>query len=118
MDIIRGRARRFGDNIDTDTITPASSLHLPLEGLKKHAFERDRSLVGEGTAASSRLWKLLKQPGGHGEARLDADSLNRLATWMDTYAQRVGHFSDEQEKQLAAFRASLAGLWEHPDPPR
>lgn len=39
MDKIRGRVRRFGDNVDTDTITPASTLHLPLEGLKRHAFE-------------------------------------------------------------------------------
>ena len=38
MDKIRGRVRKFGDNIDTDTITPAASLHLPLDKLKKHAF--------------------------------------------------------------------------------
>jgi 3-isopropylmalate dehydratase small subunit len=38
MDTIRGKVRKFGDNIDTDTITPAASLHLPLDGLKKHAF--------------------------------------------------------------------------------
>jgi 3-isopropylmalate/(R)-2-methylmalate dehydratase small subunit len=39
MDKIRGRARKFGDNVDTDNITPAAMLHLPLEELKKHAFE-------------------------------------------------------------------------------
>jgi 3-isopropylmalate/(R)-2-methylmalate dehydratase small subunit len=39
MDTIRGRVRKFGDNIDTDTITPAATLHLPLDELKKHAFE-------------------------------------------------------------------------------
>jgi 3-isopropylmalate/(R)-2-methylmalate dehydratase small subunit len=39
MDKIRGRARKFGDNVDTDNITPAATLHLPLEELKKHAFE-------------------------------------------------------------------------------
>jgi 3-isopropylmalate/(R)-2-methylmalate dehydratase small subunit len=39
MEIVRGRVRRFGDDVDTDTITPAATLHLPLEGLKKHAFE-------------------------------------------------------------------------------
>ncbi len=39
MDTIRGRARKFGENIDTDTISPAATLHLPLEELKKHAFE-------------------------------------------------------------------------------
>jgi len=39
MDIIRGRVRKFGDNIDTDIITPAATLHLPLDEIKKHAFE-------------------------------------------------------------------------------
>jgi 3-isopropylmalate dehydratase small subunit len=38
MGAIRGRARKFGENIDTDTITPAASLHLPMEEMKKHAF--------------------------------------------------------------------------------
>jgi 3-isopropylmalate/(R)-2-methylmalate dehydratase small subunit len=39
MDRIRGRVRKFGDNVDTDNITPAATLHLPIEELKKHAFE-------------------------------------------------------------------------------
>jgi 3-isopropylmalate/(R)-2-methylmalate dehydratase small subunit len=39
MDTIRGRVRKFGDNIDTDIITPAAILHLPLDEIKKHAFE-------------------------------------------------------------------------------
>ena len=38
MEKILGRVRKFGDNVDTDTITPAASLHLSLEGLKQHAF--------------------------------------------------------------------------------
>lgn len=38
MATIKGRVRKFGDNIDTDTITPAPSLHLPMEEMKKHAF--------------------------------------------------------------------------------
>src|SRR5512147_3266045 len=37
--IVRGRARRFGDNVDTDTITPGSLLHLGPEELAQHAFE-------------------------------------------------------------------------------
>jgi 3-isopropylmalate/(R)-2-methylmalate dehydratase small subunit len=39
MDSIKGRVRKFGDNVDTDNITPAATLHLPIEKLKKHAFE-------------------------------------------------------------------------------
>ena len=80
------------------------------EDLKKHAFERDRSFAGQGTAANSKLWKLLTQAGGHKEVKLDADSLDRLATWMDTYAQRIGHYSEEQEKQLRQLRLNLAGM--------
>jgi 3-isopropylmalate/(R)-2-methylmalate dehydratase small subunit len=36
---IKGRVRKFGENIDTDTVTPGSKLHLPLDELKRHAFE-------------------------------------------------------------------------------
>jgi 3-isopropylmalate dehydratase small subunit len=39
MDTIRGRARKFGDNIDTDTITPGAILQLPIDEIAKHAFE-------------------------------------------------------------------------------
>ena len=39
MDKIRGRARKFGDNIDTDVITPGPTLQLPIEEIAKHAFE-------------------------------------------------------------------------------
>jgi len=37
--IIRGRVRKFGDNIDTDTITSGALLHLGTEELAQHAFE-------------------------------------------------------------------------------
>jgi 3-isopropylmalate/(R)-2-methylmalate dehydratase small subunit len=39
MEAIRGRVRKFGDNVDTDIITPAAILHLPLDEIRKHAFE-------------------------------------------------------------------------------
>jgi hypothetical protein len=74
------------------------------EDLKHLAFERDRSLPGDGTCANSQLWKLLSASGGHKEVKLGADDLNRLMTWMDTYAQWQGHFSEEQEQELAALR--------------
>jgi hypothetical protein len=82
------------------------------EDLKKHAFERDRSVAGQGTAANSKLWALLMRGDGHKGVLLDPENLARLATWMDTYAQRVGHFSETQEKQLIKFRTSLAGMLE------
>jgi hypothetical protein len=74
------------------------------EDLKKLAFERDRSIVGQGTAAQSKLWKLVTRPAGHEGVRLNRDSLDRLALWMDTYAHRLGHFSPEQERELREFQ--------------
>jgi 3-isopropylmalate/(R)-2-methylmalate dehydratase small subunit len=38
MAMVKGRVRKFGDNIDTDIIAPGPSLMLPVEEMKKHAF--------------------------------------------------------------------------------
>lgn len=38
MATVNGRVRKFEDNIDTDTITPGSVLHLPMEALIEHVF--------------------------------------------------------------------------------
>ena len=78
--------------------------------LKQHAFERDRSVPGEGTAATSKLWLLLSHPENHAGVTLDAASALRIATWMDTYAQRSGHYSEAQEIEIAAFRRECAPL--------
>ena len=78
--------------------------------LRALAFERDRSIVGKMPARSSKLLALLREGEGHYKVRLDADDLDRLATWMDTYAHRIGHFSDEQEAELRELRRTLAPL--------
>ena len=39
MGEIKGRARTFGDNVDTDAIAPGPFLTLPMEEMIKHAFE-------------------------------------------------------------------------------
>jgi 3-isopropylmalate/(R)-2-methylmalate dehydratase small subunit len=39
MGAITGRVRKFGDNVDTDAIAPGPFLTLPMEEMKKHAFE-------------------------------------------------------------------------------
>jgi hypothetical protein len=90
----------------------ASLLAASGNNLKDLAFERDRSVAGECTARKSRLWAVLTTDATHTALKLDADSLERLATWMDLYAQRQGHFSDAQEAQLAEFRRQLAGMLE------
>lgn len=80
--------------------------------LEKLAFERDRSAVGETVARNSRLWKILTTPEGHAGVKLDAAALERLSTWMDTYAHRVGHYSDAQAEELRKLRASLREMLE------
>ena len=78
--------------------------------LEKLAFERDASIVGDCVAAESKLLALLTAKGGHEGVQLDADSFDRLVTWMDVYAQELGSFSPEQEQQLYALRQKMLPL--------
>jgi hypothetical protein len=78
--------------------------------LEKLAFEKDRSLVGDCPARRSRLLAILAEGDGHEGVRLDADGFDRLVTWMDVYAQRLGHFSDEQEERLRELRRQMAAI--------
>jgi hypothetical protein len=87
-----------------------SLLEFGGKDLRQLAFEKDRSIVGECCARKSKLLALLKSEKGHEGVRLDAESLGRLVIWMDLYAQRLGHFSDQQEKQLADLRRELAPM--------
>jgi hypothetical protein len=74
------------------------------------AFEKDRSVVGDCPARRSKLLALLTQGQGHYDVRLDPGSHRRLVTWMDTYAQRLGHFSDQQEEELRRLRQEMAAI--------
>lgn len=38
MSTIKGRVRKFGDNVDTDTVAPAPYLQLPADEMVKYAF--------------------------------------------------------------------------------
>ena len=57
---------------------------------------------------------MLTGPKPHEGVRLDPDGLCRLATWMDLYAQRVGHFSAQQEVELRQLRTRLAPMLSQP----
>lgn len=70
------------------------------------AYRLGRSVPGQGAAQNSALARLLRA--GHQGVRLDGASWERLNTWMDMYAQRQGHFSEEQERELAALRQRWA----------
>jgi hypothetical protein len=93
----------------------AGSSHQNLLGfaekdLEKLAFERDRSEVGQSVAANSKLLALLTQADGHHGIRLDDDSFERLVTWIDVYAQRLGSFSERQEQELRELRQKIRSM--------
>jgi hypothetical protein len=69
-----------------------------------------RSIVGQGAAATNPVLKLLRD--GHRDVRLDGDDRERLITWMDTYGQLRGSFSDDQEQRLRDLRAQVAWMLE------
>jgi hypothetical protein len=82
------------------------------------AYRRGYSVPGDGIAQRSALRALLEAPQKHYDVTLDADARERLYTWLDTYAQRLGHFSDDQERELEELRrASSALLLERPARP-
>ena len=74
------------------------------------AYRRGYSIPGDGIAQRSALLAMLDAPQGHYDVNLNADGRERLLTWLDTYAQRLGHFSDEQERELIELRRASAGL--------
>lgn len=95
-------------------LTPAKSyenlLNYADRDLHKLAFERARSVVGQMPAQQSQLLRriLEKNP----QLRSDPDAVERLQTWMDTYAHRIGHFSPEQEAELVRLRQQWQPLLE------
>ncbi|MCX7047168.1 MAG: discoidin domain-containing protein [Candidatus Sumerlaeota bacterium] len=80
--------------------------------LRLLTFERDRSIAGDCPARKSKLWAKIAEMERKGAFTLDAAARDRLSTWMDLYAQRQGHFSDEQERQLQDFKQRLAAMLE------
>ncbi|MDT8301516.1 MAG: discoidin domain-containing protein [Sedimentisphaerales bacterium] len=95
-------------------LSPAKSyenlLSFADKDLEKLAFEKDRSIIGQCTAAQSKLLESLENGKGHEDLQLNEDDFNRLATWMDVYAQRLGSFSKHQEKQLRELRQKMTPL--------
>jgi len=70
----------------------------------KASYARGNSIEGDCGARISPVLRKLFEPSGHHGVALDSDSFNRIVTWLDTYGQRVGSFSEEQERQLVALR--------------
>jgi hypothetical protein len=78
--------------------------------LRKLAFERDRSYVFDTPARQSRLYAVLTDSEGHYDVQLSEEDRQRLVTWMDTYAQHAGSFSEEQEDELRQLHERHADL--------
>ena len=79
--------------------------------LKTHVRTRHRqgySVTGGCAARMSPLVQLLEQ--GHYDVKLGGEEWDRLITWMDTYAQRLGSFSQDQEQQLRQLRQEWASM--------
>jgi hypothetical protein len=79
--------------------------------LKTHVMTRYRqgfSTAGACAAKMNPLIKLIDE--GHYDVKLAADDWNRLITWMDTYGQRRGSFSEDQEDRLRDLRQKMATM--------
>ncbi len=68
------------------------------------AYRQGYTVPGKGIAQRSALMALLDAPKGHYAVALTSEDRNRLYTWMDTYAQKLGAFSPEQEADLENLR--------------
>jgi hypothetical protein len=71
------------------------------------AYRKGASTEGEGAAATSPVLALLRK--GHEDVTLSPEDRERLITWMDTYAQRLGSFGAAQEERLRKLRQK----WRH-----
>lgn len=81
-----------------------------LNDLVLTAYREGVSAEGHNPAARSAVLRLLADPAGHHGVKLDRASLDRFVTWMDTYAQRLGTFSPEQEQEMERLRRAWADL--------
>ena len=68
------------------------------------AYREGVSTEGKNPAQRSDLLKLLCGPDGHRGIKLTRHELDCFSTWLDTYGQRGGAFSAEQENELKRLR--------------
>jgi hypothetical protein len=92
-----------------DMLTQRNDKDWSLRTLLREQDIAAASPVGRCMATISPLWDLFTAP--QGEA-LTADERARLALWLDTYGQVQGHFSPEQEAEIAALRERWKDLLE------
>jgi hypothetical protein len=62
------------------------------------------SIAGRTPSRLSPWLNYVRKPGTHEGVALSPADLERLITWLDTYGQRLGAFSQAQEAELVALR--------------
>jgi mono/diheme cytochrome c family protein len=77
-------------------------------------YRRGVSQEGSGLARDSSLVAWLSRTDTPCAKSLDPDAWSRLNLWLDLYGQRLGSYSDDQEKELIRLRGEWAGLLEEP----
>ena len=88
-------------------------IHYGAPSLYTEVWERyreGRSIEGRGLSTLSAWLDQVREPGAHHDVALSADDKERLITWLDTYGQRLGHFSDAQEQDLIELKANSQHL--------
>ena len=85
-----------------------------LGNVVRSRYGAGRSAAKDCIALRSPLGAMFLGDKPHQNVRLDADAMERIFLWLDTYAQRQGHFSKDQERRLAALRKAWAPLLAKP----
>lgn len=106
------------DGSDFD-LTPAKAFasltNYGTPSLRTHVVTRHRqgrSTAGGCAAQRSPLLKTLRD--GHYDVILAPNDMRRLVTWMDTYGQQQGSFSETQEQRLLRLRQTVSYLMTPP----
>ena len=109
----KGDVRQAGEFDLTADKAYDSLIHFGKPSIYDHVMARYKegiSQEGACVAGQSQLLAKIATGDEHADIELDAEDLERLITWMDTYAQRLGSFSDAQEQELLDLRKKYAYL--------
>lgn len=107
-------AAKFDLTPDPAYQTLTESGQPSLKDLVLSAYRDGVSTEGHNPALQSAVLRKLTDSAGHAGVKLDRGSIERLVTWMDTYAQRIGAFSPEQEQELERLRGKWMDLLDEP----
>ena len=96
-------------------LSPGKSYAALLAHDKLGETVRSRYLAGQSRAQdcialASGLCSMFLRAKPHQGVRLDAEDRERLVTWLDTYAQKQGSFSEAQEQRLAELREQWGAM--------